>query len=47
VNKSKLIAIAKKMKEVETLEGQELEKVFNDLGLRAKNGGAAKKVKKT
>ena len=45
VNKSNLIAIAKKMKEVETLEGQELEKVFNDLGLRAKNGGAAKKVK--
>jgi cell division protease FtsH len=44
-NKSKLIAIAKKMKEVETLEGVELEKVFNDLGLRAKNGGAAKKAK--
>jgi len=44
-NKNKLIAIAKKMKEVETLEGEELEKVFNDLGLRSKNGGAGKKGK--
>jgi cell division protease FtsH len=37
-NKSKLIAVAKKMKEVETLEGDELEKVLNGLGLKAKNG---------
>lgn len=37
-NKSKLVAIAKKIKESETLEGDELEKVFNDLGLKAKNG---------
>ena len=37
-NKVKLIAIAKKMKEVETLEGEELEKVFNGLGLKARNG---------
>jgi len=44
-NKTKLIAIAKKMKEVETLEGEELEKVFNDVGLRAKNSGIAKKAK--
>jgi cell division protease FtsH len=44
-NKSKLEAIAKKLKEVEALEGEELEKVFNDLGLKAKNGGAAKKAK--
>lgn len=44
-NKAKLIAIAKKMKEAETLEGEELEKVFNDLGLRAKNSGIAKKAK--
>jgi cell division protease FtsH len=36
-NKLKLISIAKKMKEVETLEGVELEKVFNNLGLKAKN----------
>jgi cell division protease FtsH len=36
-NKSKLITIAKKMKEVETLEGDELEKVFNSVGLKAKN----------
>jgi cell division protease FtsH len=35
-NRSKLIVIAKKMMEVETLEGKELEKVFNDLGLKAK-----------
>jgi cell division protease FtsH len=44
-NKTNLIVIAKKMKEVETLEGKELEKVFNDLGLKAKNGGTAKKTK--
>jgi cell division protease FtsH len=44
-NKANLIVIAKKMKEVETLEGVELEKVFNDLGLKAKNGVAAKKAK--
>ena len=44
-NKAGLISIAKKMKEVETLEGTELEKVFNDLGLKAKNGVAAKKSK--
>ncbi len=44
-NRSSLVAIAKKMKEVENLEGQELEKVFNDLGLKAKNGGTAKKTK--
>jgi len=44
-NRSKLIAIAKKMKEVETLEGEELEKVFNDLGLKARNGGKAKTAK--
>lgn len=44
-NKANLIVIAKKMKEVETLEGVELEKVFNDLGLKAKNGVTAKKTK--
>ncbi len=37
-NRPKLITIAKKMKEVETLEGDELEKVFNSVGLKAKNG---------
>lgn len=44
-NRGKLIAIAKKIKEVESLEGEELEKVFNDLGLKAKSGSAAKKTK--
>ncbi len=42
-NRSKLEIIAKKMKEVETLEGDELEKVFNDLGLKAKNGTEEKR----
>ncbi len=37
-NKPKLITIAKKIQEVETLEGAELEKVFNSVGLKAKNG---------
>jgi cell division protease FtsH len=46
-NRSKLEIIAKKMKEVETLEGDELEKVFNDLGLKAKNGTKEEKVKKS
>jgi len=42
-NRNKLVAIAKKIKEVETLEGVELERVFNDLGLKAKNGVTKKK----
>ncbi len=37
-NRSKLVVIAKKMKEVETLEGEELDKVFNSVGLKARNG---------
>ena len=37
-NRSNLEIIAKKIKEVETLEGEELEKLFNDLGLKAKSG---------
>lgn len=45
-NKSKMIAIAKKLIEVEMLEGEDLEKVFNDLGLKAKNGGSAEKRSK-
>ena len=35
-NRSKLETMAKKIKEVETLEGDELEKVFNGVGLKAK-----------
>jgi cell division protease FtsH len=42
-NKTKLIAVAKKIKEVEMLEGEALEKVFNGLGLKAKNGNTASK----
>jgi cell division protease FtsH len=45
-NKSKMTAIAKKLMEVEMLEGEDLERVFNDLGLKAKNGGSAEKRSK-